>query len=132
MFLEFLDLQVSYRMRVSYTGHTHASGSVRKLFSLKPSITLSIHRYYRKKPGHQMSSRHEYMRIGSVTIGRELHVGLCMNFLKKAHIAKKCRAPPMWKKCAKHDKTCVHKRSPTKEMDETHVEALSVRQQVLV
>ena len=73
-----------------------------------------------------------YLRIGSVSSEK---LGLCMNCLRKGHIAEKCRAPPMCKKCIKHHDTLLHmgvdnlsqmKPDNAEDKEETHVAALSV------
>ena len=73
-------------------------------------------------------------RIGII---REL--GLCMNCLRKGHIAEKCWGPPMCKKCTKchhkllhRDANCVSQKKPEEECkEEINVAALSVSEQVL-
>ena len=68
-------------------------------------------------------------------------MGLCTNCLIKGHIAENCRAPPMGKKCPKKHHTLLHRdadslpqEKPKKDdkVEETHVGALTVTEQVLL
>ena len=54
--LKFLDLKVRQLESVSQVGHKHASGSDRKMLSLKPSYTISTNHVCLacKKRGHQI------------------------------------------------------------------------------
>ena len=64
-----------------------------------------------------------------------------MNCLRKEHMAEKCRAPAMCRKCTKHHHTLLHRdanSSPQEKpkrgdkVEETHVVALTVSEQVLL
>ena len=64
-----------------------------------------------------------------------------MNCLRKGHIVEKCQAPLMCKKCPKHQHTLLHrdadclprrKSENEEDKEETHVVAISVREQVLL
>ena len=127
---------------VFHTGHKQASGSDRKLpvkkfyASSKDDTCLAY-----KKRGHQIhtcSVFKGWMFADRISLVREL--GLCMNCLRKVHMAENCRAPVMCKKCTKHHHTLLHReadcltqRKPEEDgKEETHVAALSVSEQVLL
>ena len=66
---------------------------------------------------------------------------LCINCVGKGHIAEKCRAPPICKKCTKSDHTLLHRvvdsvpqEKPKKDdkVEETHIAALTLSEQVLL
>ena len=142
--LKFLDLQARNLESVSHAGHKHASGSDRRMPSVKPSFALSNDDACLacKKQGHQIHTCSVFKgwRLADrFSVVREQ--GLCMNCLRKGHIAEKCRAPPMCKKCTKQHHTLLHRdadqaprRKPEEKEDkeETHVAALSVSEQVLL
>ena len=76
--------------------------------------------------------------MDKISVVREL--GLCMNCLRKGHMADKCQAPLMWKKCKKHHHTLLHrdanglsqKKPEEFSKGETYIVALSVSEQVLL
>ena len=64
-----------------------------------------------------------------------------MNCLRKGHMAKKCRAPEMCKKCTKHHHTLLHRdansvpqEKPKRDdkVEETHVAAQTMSEQLLL
>ena len=64
-----------------------------------------------------------------------------MNCLRAGHIAEKCRAPSMCRKCTRHHHTLLHRdadnstqRKPdnAEAKEEAHVAALSITEQVLL
>ena len=141
--LKFLDVQARQLESASHAGLKHVSGSDRKTPSLKPSFVSSTDDACLacKKYGHQVHTCNVYKgwtyadRMGMVK-----EQGLCMNCLKKGHIAERCRAPRMCKKCTRQHHTLLHRdadhassrKSDEEAKEETHVAALSVSEQVLL
>ena len=78
------------------------------------------------------------MHTNKISVLRELR--LCTNCSNKGHLAGKCQAPPMCKKCMKFHHPLLHRdvdrtqRKPEskKGKDETHASVLSVSEQVLL
>ena len=110
--LKFLDLQARQLESVSHAGHKHASGSDRKMPSMKPSYAISTDDACLacKKRGHQIhtcSVFKGWIWADRISVVKEL--GLCMNCLRAGHIAEKCRAPSMCKKCTRHHHTLLHR-----------------------
>ena len=89
-----------------------------------------------KKQGHKIYTCSVFkVWILADRISSVWELGICVNCLKKGHIAEKCRASPMCKKCTKHHETLLHRhvdyisqRKPVNRKGnvETHVAALSV------
>ena len=145
-FLKFLDLQARHLGSVSHDGHKHASRSDRKIPSIKLSYALSTDDACLacKKRAHQIHICNVFkgwILADRISVVRELYVGLCMNCLRKGHIAVKCQAQPMCKKCTKQHHTLLdrdddnlsQRRSKNAEgKEETHVAGLSVSEQVLL
>ena len=122
----------SETFRVSHTGHKQDSGSDRKL-PVKQSCASSTDDTCLacKKRGHQIHTCNVFKRgIFAERISVVRESGLCINCLRKRHMAEKCRAPPMCKKCTKHHRKLLHRdanylsqRTSEKEdgKEETHV-----------
>ena len=142
--LKFLDLQARQLDSVTQVGHKHASGSDRRMPSVKPSYAISTDDACLacKKRGHQIHTSSVFKgRIWADRISVDKDLGLCMNCLRAGQIADKCRAPSMCKKCTRYHHTLLHRdadNSAQKEPDnaeakeEAHVAALSVTEQVLL
>ena len=141
-FLKFLHLHARHLESVSHTTRKQASGSDRKLPKKQSyaSSTDDLCLAY-KKQGHQIhtcSVFKGWMFADRINIIREL--GLCVNCPRKGHIAEKCWAPSMCKKCTKNhhtllhrDADCLSQKKPGEDgKEETHVAALSVNEQVLL
>ena len=109
--LKFLDLQARQLQSVTQVGHKHTAGSDRKMPSVKPSYAISTDdaRLACKKRGHQIhtcSVFKGWIWVNRIIVVKEL--GLCMNCLRAGHIAEKCRAPSMCKKCTRLHHTLLH------------------------
>ena len=79
------------------------------------------------------------MLTGLYSIARESE--LCINSLRKGHMAENCRAPPMCKNCTRNHHTLLHRNAdrvpqekPKRDdkVEETHVAALTVSEEVLL
>ena len=142
--LKFLDLQARQLESVAQVGHKHASGSDRKIPSVKPSYAISTDDACLacKKRGHQIHTCSVFKgRTWADRFSVVKDLGLCMNCLRAGHIAEKCRAPSMCRKCTRHHHTLLHRdadnstqRKPdnAEAKEEAHVAALSVTEQVLL
>ena len=142
--LKFLDLQARQLESVAQVGHKHASGWDRKISSVKPSYATSTDDACLAcmKRGHQThtcSVFKGWIWPDRISVVRDL--GLCMNCLREGHIAEKCRAPSMCKKCTTCHHTLLHgdaddstQKKPEKAeaKEEAQVAALSVSEQVLL
>ena len=142
--LKFLDLQVRQLESVTQVRHKHAYGFDHKMLSVKPSYAISTNDacLASKKRGHQIhtcSVFKGWIWADRISVVKEL--GLCMNCLRAGHIAEKCRAPSMCKKCTRHHHTLLHKdaddltqKKPdnVEGKEEAHVAALSASEQVLL
>ena len=142
--LKFLDLQARQLESVTQVGHKHVSGSDRKIPSVKPSYAISTDDACLacKKRGHQIHTCSVFKGktwADKFSVVKDL--GLCMNCLRAGHIADRCRAPSMCRKCTRHHHTLLHRdadnsaqRTPeyTEAKEEAHVAALSVTEQVLL
>ena len=141
--LKFLDLQARQLDSTSQVGHKHAYGSDRNMPSVNPSYATSPDdaSIACKKRGHQIHTCSVLKGwIWEDRIGVVKEIGLCRNLLRAGHIAKKCPAPSMCKKCTRNHHTLLHRdadnstqNKPEKAegKEQVHVTALSVSNQVL-
>ena len=140
--LKFLDLHARQLESVSHTGHKQTSGSDRKV-SVKQSYATSTDDTCLacKKRGHQIHTCSVFKGwLYSDRISFVRKSGLCINCLRKGHIAENCRAPPMCKKCTRKHHTLLHRdvdsvpqeKHKDDKVEETHVAALTVSEQVLL
>ena len=118
----------------------------RKMPSVKPSYAISTDDACLacKKRGHQIHTCSVFKgRTWADRISVVKDLGLCMNCLRAGHIAEKCRAPSMCKKCTRYHHTLLHRdadnstqkkpeNAEAKEEAHVTVAALSVSEQVLL
>ena len=141
--LKFLNLHARLLEGVSHTAHKQVLGSDQKLPVKQPcALPTDVTCPACNKRGHQIHTCTVFKgRILADRTSVVWELGLCMNCLKKGHIAEKCRAPLMCKKCTKHHHTLVQRdpdyllqKKPEKKegKEETIVVALSFSKQVLL
>ena len=104
-------LHVRHFESVCHTGHNKPPDLIKSCMPVKQSYALSgnVMLLACKKQGHEIHTcsflRDEYLQIGSALF--ESYLSMCMNCLRKGHVAKKCQSPPMRKKCTKHHHTLL-------------------------